>query len=120
MKSTGPTNYLIVKLARELRKASNQNKAQVWRKVSELILKPRRKRVEVNLSKINRYAKRDNVIIVPGKVLAAGTLDKPVTVAALSFSKMAVLKIKATGGRVITLEELIKENPRGNGIKIMT
>jgi len=119
MKRTGPTNYLVIRLARELRKAGNKNSAKVWYRVAELIMRPARKRVEVNLSKINRYTKDNEIIVVPGKVLGSGTLDKPVTVAALSFSKEAILKIKNVGGRVITINELLKENPRGNRVRVI-
>ncbi len=119
MKRTGPTNYLIIRLARELRKAGNENNAKVWHRVAELILRPTRKRVEVNLSKINRYAKENEIVVVPGKVLGSGTLDKPVTVAALSFSKGAILKIKSAGGKAITISELLKENPKGSRVRIM-
>ncbi len=119
MKRTGPTNYLVIRLARELKKAGNQNNAKIWHKVSKLILEPRRKRIEVNLSKINRYSEEGDTILVPGKVLAAGNLSKPVVVAALSFSKMAILKIKAAGGEAITLEQLLKKNPKGSKVKII-
>ncbi len=119
MKRTGPTNYLIVRLARELRKTSNKYNSKIWKRVAEVILLPRRKRVEVNLSKINRFAEDGDIILVPGKVLAAGNIEKKVTVAALAFSEMAIRKIREAGGRTITLRELIKENPKGSKVKIL-
>jgi large subunit ribosomal protein L18e len=119
LKRTGPTNYITLRLARELRKASNKYKVRIWRRVAELLLRPRRRRVEVNLSKINRYTKDGDVVIVPGKVLGAGLLTKPVTVAALAFSESSLRKIKDAGGRAITIEQLLKENPKGRNVKII-
>jgi len=54
---------------------------------------------EVNLSKINRYANRDEIILVPGKVLGSGALSLPVKIAALDFSETAVSKITSARAR---------------------
>ncbi len=119
MKRTGPTNYVIRKTIRELIKTSNANKARIWRYVAELLMRPARRRVIVNVSKIRRYTKPGDVVVVPGKVLGAGIIDHPVTVAAIAFSASAIEKIKAAGGRVMHILDLIKENPRGSGVKII-
>ncbi|HID40996.1 MAG TPA: 50S ribosomal protein L18e, partial [Pyrodictium sp.] len=100
-KRTGPTNLIVRKTLRALKSAANRNNAPIWRYVAELIDKPRRLRVEVNLSKINRYTQRGDVVVVPGKVLGAGNIDHPVTVAALGFSSQAVEKTRAAGGKVV-------------------
>jgi len=113
------TNIVVRKTIRELRKAANQNNAAIWDYVAELIERPRRLRFAVNVSKINRYTKPGEVVVVPGKVLGAGRLDHPVTVAALGFSEQAVEKIRAAGGRVLHILQLIRENPRGSGVRII-
>ncbi len=119
MRRTGPTNYVWRMTIRYLRKAARANNANIWRYVAELLERPRRRRVVVNVSKISRYAKDGEVIVVPGKVLGAGNIDKPVTVAAMAFSKSAVEKIKAAGGRTMHILDLVKENPRGSGVRII-
>ncbi len=119
MKRTGPTNYVIRKTIRILRKTARQYKAKIWRYVAELLERPSRRRVVVNVSKINRYARENEVVVVPGKVLGAGTIDKPVVVAAIAFSRSAIEKIKASGGRVLHILDLINENPRGSGVRII-
>jgi large subunit ribosomal protein L18e len=58
-------------------------------------------------------------VVVPGKVLGAGKLNHPVTVAAIAFSEQALQKIKAAGGRAIHILHLIEENPRGSNVKII-
>ena len=106
MKKTGPTNPLTKDVLAELR-ASKAN----WAKVAaEIISKARRNRPQVNISRINRYAK-DETILVPGKVLGSGNFDKTVTVAALEFSESAKEKI-GKSGRAISIQELIKSNPK--------
>ncbi len=119
MRKTGPTNIVLRKTIRELYKLSNQYKAPIWRAVAEELEKPRRQRRAVNISRINRYTKEGDVVVVPGKVLGAGTLDHPVTVAAAAFSKTAIEKIKAAGGKVLSILELARENPSGSNVKII-
>ncbi|MEM0026356.1 MAG: 50S ribosomal protein L18e [Ignisphaera sp.] len=119
MRRTGPTNYILRKTIRELRKAARANKAAIWRYVAELLERPARRRIIVNIYKINRYTNDGDVVVVPGKVLGIGKLDHRVTIAAISFSLMAVEKIKSAGGRAIHILELVKENPTGSRVKVI-
>lgn len=119
MKKTGPTNIVLRKTIRELRKLAKQHKVAIWKAIAEELEKPRRQRRAVNVSRINRYTHEGDVVVVPGKVLGAGNIDHPVTVAAVSFSKTAVEKIKAAGGKTIHILDLARENPRGSNVKII-
>lgn len=114
VKRTGPTNPQLKQLIEKLKKS----KAAIWRDVAEKLSKPTRKRVEVNLSRINRHTRDGETVVVPGVVLAAGELNKKVTVAAWRFSKKAREKINAVG-KAISIEELIKINPKGSKVRIM-
>ncbi|MCD6409852.1 MAG: 50S ribosomal protein L18e [Candidatus Verstraetearchaeota archaeon] len=119
VKRTGPTNVRLRILARSLRKAARQHKAPIWRAVSELLMLPTRSRIAINVSRINRYAKEGETVVIPGKVLGAGKLTKKVRVAAFAFSKAAQQKIEAAGGECLSIEELVQENPKGSGVRIM-
>ena len=119
MRRSGPTNILLRTLIAELRKASRIYRAPAWRAVADILEKPRRRRVAVNLSKINRYAREGEMIIVPGKVLGSGYLEKNVTIAAFSFSSQALEKIRLSGARAITLKEALRENPRARNVRII-
>lgn len=119
MRRTGPTNYIWRKTIRILKKASKNNNAQIWRYVAELLERSRRKRIAVNISKINRYSKDGDIVIVPGKVLGAGSIDHRVTIVAMAFSKQAVEKVKSIGGRVMHIIEFLNENPKGNRVKVV-
>ncbi len=113
------SNPNLVKLIDELLVASAKNEAKVWKDIAERIAKPRRLYAEVNVSKIERYAKDNETIIVPGKVLGSGKINKKVTVAALSFSESAKRKIEDAGGKCLTITQLLEENPKGSGVRIM-
>ena len=119
VKRTGPTNIVLRKMVRLLRKYAKENDAPIWRAIAEALEKPTRKRITVNVSKINRHTNEGDVVVVPGKVLGAGRIDHAVTVAALSFSEQAIRKIKEAGGRVLNILELVEENKKGSNIKII-
>lgn len=119
MSKTGSTNIVLRTLIRDLRKAANSRKAPIWDYVAEMLERPSRRRVVVNVSRLNRVASDGEVLLVPGKVLGSGFIDKKVTVAALSFSLRAVEKIKGAGGSVMSVKELLSNNPGGSGVRVV-
>jgi len=119
MKKTGPTNEKLKQLIQELRKESNSQKAGIWKRIANDLSKPTRKRKIVNVSKINRHAKKDETIIVPGKVLGSGALNQSLTIAAFSFSDSAKKIITDAKGKCITIQELLKTNPKGKNVRIL-
>lgn len=84
-----------------------------WQALAKELSKPGRKAARVNLFKINKFAKDNETIVVPGKVLSTGSLKKQLKIAALSFSETAREKIRASGGKTAEIEDLIK-NPDKN------
>ncbi len=119
MKEIRATNPMIKRVVIALRRAYREHHARLWRDLMERVHRPKRKRIAVNVSKINRHTRANDVVVVPGKVLGAGSIDHPVVVAALWFSKSAEEKIEKSGGRALTIEQLILERPTGSGIKII-
>lgn len=119
VRRTGPTNVTLRTLIKELRKAANQYKAPVWDYVADILERPSRSRVVVNVSKLERVASPNEVIIVPGKLLGAGTISKKVVVAAFSFSPKAVEKVRSVGGQVMSIKDLISVNPSGSGVRVV-
>ncbi len=115
MRRTGPTNTVLQKLILQLQ----QSRSPVWVRTAEELSRSTRKRRAVNLSRIERYADAKKVMLVPGKVLSAGTLTKKVSVAAWQFSAQATEKIKAAGGQAMTIEELMKKSPKGENVVII-
>jgi len=113
------TNPQLVMLVRFLKKHSREHKAKIWRTIAENLGKPKRKRVSVNISRLNRYTQKNDVVVVPGKVLGAGKLNHPITVAAFAFSEKAREKIQKARGKCLSLIELAQKNPKGSNIKII-
>lgn len=113
-KITGPSNFYIRKLIRDLWKT----KIKIWKDISRKLSGPRRNRVKANLYRINKWTKKGDIIIVPGKILGMGDLDHTLIIACLESSKSAKKKIESSGSKLISIEELVEQNPRGSGVKI--
>lgn len=119
MKRADPTNPELIDTIRLLKKTSKENDVRIWRKMAEYLSRTRRRRIAINLSRINRYTKNGETVAVPGKVLAAGAVDHPVTVIAFAFSEKAAAKIRKAKGKCLTFSESIKKNPKGSDVKII-
>ncbi len=79
--------------------------------VAKLLARPVRKQIKVNLEKIEEQSKKEGKILVPGKVLSMGDLDKKLKIVGLSASEKAIEKIKSKHGEFIPISEEIKKNP---------
>jgi large subunit ribosomal protein L18e len=119
MKNITKTNPRYTALISSLKEASRSGDAKVWREIARRLEAPSRNYAEVNLSKINRYAREGETVIIPGKVLGSGALTRGVKVAALNFSEGAADKIKAADGTCMTIEDLVKTNPEGKLVRIL-
>mgnify|MGYP001575128374 FL=1 len=115
MRKITKSNPLLLDLVTELKKTSTSKKAKIWKAVADELLKPTRKMREVNIDKINRVTKENDVIVIPGKVLGKGSLDHKVTVSAFNFSESARKKLN----NILTIQELLKKNPKGSGVRII-
>ena len=119
MKTMKKTNQGTIDLIHELKKRATENDAPIWRDIAKRLEKPAGSWSEVNLSRITRYAKAGDVIVVPGKLLGAGDIDKAVTIASINVSESAANKLAKAGGRHMTILDLIDENPKGTSVRIM-
>ncbi|MFC1698156.1 50S ribosomal protein L18e [Nanoarchaeota archaeon] len=119
MKRTGPTNPILRELIQELKKEAIQQKVNIWKRIATDLERPTRQRRIVNLTRINKHTKDEETIIVPGKVLGGGMIDHKVIVAAYDFSDQAVDKISKANGNCLSIQELLKKNPKGSKIKIL-
>jgi large subunit ribosomal protein L18e len=118
-KITRKTNPRIPQLIDSLKDMARSNDASIWRDMAKRLEKPGRNYAQVNLSKISRYSDENETVIIPGKVLGAGSLGHAVTIVALGFSTTAQEKIANAGGKFMTIEQMMDENPKGSNIKIL-
>ncbi|HIH18524.1 TPA: 50S ribosomal protein L18e [Candidatus Micrarchaeota archaeon] len=93
-------------------------KTPFWKRVLELLSSSSRRKAGVNLSKIAAYS-NGKVVVVPDKVLGAGSLSSKVTVAAVSFSESARKLIESSGGRAMSIADAAKSNPTGKDLIII-
>jgi large subunit ribosomal protein L18e len=112
------TNPRLNSLIAKLKSVSRESGVRVWQDVADRLEKPRRTHAEVNLGRIERYAREDETVVVPGKVLGSGVLQKDVTVAAVDFSSSARTKIERVG-ETVALEELVADNPEGSNVRVI-
>ena len=119
MKETKSTNPELIQLIRYLKKQGREKEAGIWRDVAKHLAKRKQQRAAVNLSRINRYTQKGDAVVVPGKILGAGTIDHSVTVAAFNASEKAKEKLAAVKARYLSIPELVKKNPKGANIKII-
>jgi large subunit ribosomal protein L18e len=112
-------NTLVDNTVWTLRKAAKKNKAPIWKDLESRVSGPRSNKSEVNLGKLAQITKASEVVMVPGKVLGTGNLGHKLTVCAFSISESAATKITGAGGKIVTLEDLIKKHPDGKGVRII-
>lgn len=90
-----------------------------WMKIAQAVSGSRRNYPSVNLKEIDKFSSDGDIIIVPGKVLGSGNINKKLRVCAISFSLSAVEKLKSSKGEAIKLIEEIRKNPKAQGVKII-
>ena len=106
MRKTNPT---IKEVLEGLKKLKN-DRPGLYKAVKKGLLRPRRRKVEVNLSHISRIVKDEgSLVIVPGKVLGAGILERKLSIAAYAFSETAKKKIEESGGSALELTSLLED-----------
>ena len=107
------TNPELVKTIIEAKKKKN------WLEVAAMLSSPRANRINMNLDKINDEAKEGEIVVIAGKVLSQGELNKKIKVVALSFSEMAKEKIAKAKGEALTISEEIKKNPEAKNVRFL-
>ncbi|MBI1974172.1 50S ribosomal protein L18e [Candidatus Micrarchaeota archaeon] len=108
----GSTNKQLLQTIAECRKT----KKPFWLAVANLMARPNRRRIRVNLWQIGRHAKDGETVVVPGRVLGNGELKGKVRVAAFWFSASASKKL---GDDALPLASVLAQNPNGTGLHIM-
>lgn len=90
-----------------------------WKAVAKGLSRPSRKAFNVNINKIEKFAKPKETVLVPGIVLGSGEITKAHKVVALRFSESAKQNIEKAGGKCILIEDYVNENPKGSKTMII-
>ena len=113
-RGTGTDNIQTIILLKELRKT----KSPAWKRVKELLERPTRKRAEITVKRLGQIAKDGETLAVAGKVMGSGKTGK-FTVGAFAFTKGAEKSLKENGCKMMSLNALVKANPKGSKIRII-
>ncbi|MBN1544743.1 50S ribosomal protein L18e [Candidatus Woesearchaeota archaeon] len=116
---TGPTNPHLRSLVAELKKKAIEDSSAFWKRLASDLERPTRNRRAVNLSRINRFTKDNETVVVPGKVLGSGVLDHKVTVVAFAFSEGAVEKLRKQNCAALLISDLMQKNLKPSDIRII-
>ncbi len=117
------------KITKQLKKKNNPNlvetifvakKNESWKKVAEILTSPRRKKVAMNLEKINEFGKDGETVVVPGKVLSQGSVEKKIKIVASEISDMAKEKLSKSKIEFSYIKDEIKKNPDMKNMRILT
>ncbi|HJX50783.1 MAG TPA: 50S ribosomal protein L18e [Candidatus Nanoarchaeia archaeon] len=115
-------------IEKQLKKKSNPEivetiiaakKKKNWLEIAHILSGPRKKHSNINLQEIEKQSKDNDTIVIPGKVLSQGELNKKIKVVAFKFSEKAKEKIIKSGSKVLSILEEIKLNPEAKGVKII-
>jgi len=107
------SNKNIVETIRTAKKNKN------WQEVAGILSAPRKNKINLNLGEIDRIAKDGEIIVVAGKVLSEGEINKKIKIVAESFSEKAKEKLLKCKCEVSTITEELKKNPEAKGIRIL-
>ncbi len=113
------TNATLLSLIGDLKDHGRSTGSPIWRDTASRLESSKKNWAQPNLSHISRHSDKKETVLVPGKVLGSGEISGGQTVAAFSFSDGAKAKIAASGGRTLSIRELMEENPNGKGVRIL-
>jgi len=119
MKAIEKTNPLLISLIKELREHAREQNAPIWRDIAGRLERSERTWAEVNVGYLAERVDAKEHVVIPGKLLGGGSIKKPVFVAAFSVTPSAAKKIAAAGGRTLSIPEMVKELPKGTGVRII-
>ena len=116
------------KIEKQIRRKTNSEIVQTiisskknenWFEVAKIISGPRRKRIVANLDEINKEIKDGETILIPGKILSKGYIDKKAKIIALDISESARAKLENAKINYSDILDEIKKNPEAKGIRII-
>ena len=113
------SNSELVKTIDELKNASRENNAPIWKSIARKLEGSSRNWPVVNISRIEYNASKNGKVVIPGKIMGSGTLSKKVTVSAYSFTKSAIEKIENAGGKCMVYNDFIKKHPNGKDVLVI-
>jgi large subunit ribosomal protein L18e len=107
-------NNTLIKTILECKKNKN------WLEVASILSGPKKRHVILNLEDIEKKITNEKKIVIPGKILSQGEINKKIELIALKFSKKAEEKLNNQKIKFYSILEEIKKNPDAKDIKILS
>lgn len=79
---------------------------------------PSRSYRNINLDELDKINKEK--IMVIGKVLGAGNINRKIEISAMGFSKQAIEKLKKADCKISKIKDEIKDNKKLEGVEIIS
>ena len=105
------TNLLLVETIIQIKKINPL--------LAKMLATPKKKAIKLNLEELNNLCKDGDKIIVPGKILGEGIINKKIRVVAWSASEEALKKMKETKTEFNTIYSFMKDIKELNNYKIL-
>jgi large subunit ribosomal protein L18e len=115
--NTERSNKILRTQVVALERKGRKEKIAIWKDAARYLAAPHSTETEVNVGHLSRLTA--GPIVVPGKVLGTGPIDKKLVVGAFSFSSSARRKIVEAGGEALSIEEFLKRFPEGSGVTLV-
>lgn len=112
-------NHVTKEMIESFVKMSYKDKEPFWNALAKSLNRSNKSKYEVNLFRLEKFAKEKETIVVPGAVLGSGNISKPIDIAALKFSESAREKITKAGGACFSITELPDKKIKTNQMRIM-
>ena len=106
-KKTNPEVVETIELAKK------NNLLEIAKRLSS----PKSNYSNLNLEELNQL--KENKVLVLGKILGNGEIEKKMKIIALGFSESAKEKLKKAGCEIKTIKQEIETNPKLEGVKII-
>lgn len=116
------------KIEGQLRKKTNPElvetiiackKNAAWKEIASILSGLKANRINKNLEEIDKNSKEGETIVISGKVLSGGNLNKKVKVVAFSFSEKTIEKLKKNKIDYAYILEEVQKNKDAKGVKIL-
>ena len=111
--------YTLNDTSSRFRNAYREKKSPIWKALEKKSKLARSRYPEVNIEKLDNITKEGDIVIVPGKVLGSGVLKHKIILSTFAISVTALKKIVDSGGKVISINELVEQYPDGKGVRII-
>ena len=108
-------NPLLVETLRLAKKTNSP----FWLQIARILSGPRRKKIVLNLDEIEEGTKEGDSIVIPGKILSYGEINKKIDVIAFAFSEKAKEKLLKVKSQTTNIVDEIKKNPGAKGLKLL-